>query len=197
MDVDERRAQLIALGLELFSGRAYDEVSVDEVAQAAGISKGLLYHYFPGKRDLYVAAIREAARQLLERTLAFDGIPLLERPRAALDAYLIYVERQGPAYAALFQGGIGSDVEVMRIIEDTRGRLLDQILASLPFPERPPVLRLALRGWIGFVEATSLDWLEHKSLDRDSLCDLLADLFPAVLGEALRHAAARPPAAEP
>ncbi len=58
LDVEERRKQLVALGNELFSKRTYDEVSIDELARAAGISKGLLYHYFPTKRDFYIATVR-------------------------------------------------------------------------------------------------------------------------------------------
>ena len=68
LDVDERRRQLVELGLDLFGSRSYDEVSIDELAAAAGISKGLLYHYFPTKRDFYVATVREAAAQLVART---------------------------------------------------------------------------------------------------------------------------------
>lgn len=106
LDVDERRAQLIALGLEQFSDRPYDEVSIDEIAAAAGISKGLLYHYFPTKRDFYAAAIGEAARHLLETTQTPDTVPALERLRAGIGAYLAYVEQHGAAYTALFRGGI-------------------------------------------------------------------------------------------
>ena len=97
LDVDERRAQLLALGLDLFSERAYDAISIDEIALAAGISKGLLYHYFPTKRDFYAAAIREASRQLLEFTRPDESAPPIERMRRVLDAYLAYVERRGPA----------------------------------------------------------------------------------------------------
>src|SRR5690242_4164925 len=67
LDVDERRAQLVALGLAEFGTRTYDDVSIDLIAQAAGISKGLLYHYFPTKRAFYVACVREAAARLLAR----------------------------------------------------------------------------------------------------------------------------------
>ena len=66
LDVDARRRQLLALGTALFGSRPYDEVSIDEVARTAGISKGLLYHYFPTKRDFYVATVREAAAELVE-----------------------------------------------------------------------------------------------------------------------------------
>src|SRR5512135_3525874 len=88
LDVDERRAQLLALGLELFSERAYDAISIDEIALAAGISKGLLYHYFPTKRDFYAAAIREASRQLLDCTRPDASAPPIERVYRVIDAYL-------------------------------------------------------------------------------------------------------------
>ncbi|WP_437752863.1 TetR/AcrR family transcriptional regulator [Sorangium sp. So ce1389] len=188
LDLDARRAQLLALGLELFSQRAYDDVAIDEVAQAAGISKGLLYHYFPTKRDFYIAVLREAARELVERSLDVDDLPVDERLRTGLDAYLAYVERQGISYAAVFRGGIGSDAEVLAIIDETRSRFLDKLLADTPVTERPPALRVALRGWIGFVEATSLDWVERHELDRTSLRDLLADLLPEVVRLAIIHA---------
>src|SRR5437773_1276863 len=104
LDVDERRAQLVRLGIDLFAARTYDEVSIDELARSAGISKGLLYHYFPTKRDFYVATVREGSKQLLDRTVTPDDMPPLERLRFGLDAYLDYVERHGPAYAALLRG---------------------------------------------------------------------------------------------
>ncbi|MBW2509289.1 MAG: TetR/AcrR family transcriptional regulator, partial [Deltaproteobacteria bacterium] len=68
LQVDVRRQQLLELGLELFASQSYDELSIDEIARRAGVSKGLLYHYYPSKRAFYVAAVREAARQLLEET---------------------------------------------------------------------------------------------------------------------------------
>ena len=67
LTVDERREQLVRLGVDIFSERPYDEVSIDEIAAAAGISKGLLYHYFPSKRDFYVAVVRHGAAQLRPR----------------------------------------------------------------------------------------------------------------------------------
>lgn len=114
LDVDERRRQLVALGIELFSERTYDEVSIDELAQEAGISKGLLYHYFPTKRHFYVETVREAARQLLERTATAEGIEPLDRLRAGLDAYIEYVSKHGKPYHALLRSGVGADAEVTK-----------------------------------------------------------------------------------
>src|SRR5580704_2781341 len=81
LEVDARRAQLVRLGIDLFAARAYDEVSIDELARAAGVSKGLLYHYFPTKRDFYIATVREASRQLLELTATSEDVPAETRIR--------------------------------------------------------------------------------------------------------------------
>src|ERR1700683_998104 len=100
LEVDAPRAQLVTLGIDLFAAHSYDEVSIDELARAAGVSKGLLYHYFPTKRDFYVATVQEGARQLLELTDTPDTMAPLDRLRAGLDAYLDYVDAHAPAYAA-------------------------------------------------------------------------------------------------
>lgn len=187
LDVDERRAQLLALGLDLFSQRAYDAISIDEIALAAGISKGLLYHYFPTKRDFYAAAIREASRQLLDCTRPDESAPPIERMRLGLDAYLAYVERRGPAYSALLRGGIGSDPAVAGIVQETRDRFLDRLIENVPAAEIGPHLRVTLRGWIGFVEAASLDWVERRELTREALRELCAEVLIESIAVAMRR----------
>lgn len=187
LDVDERRAQLLALGLDLFSERAYDAISIDEIALAAGISKGLLYHYFPTKRDFYAAAIREASRQLLDCTRPDESAPPVERMRLGLDAYLAYVERRGPAYSALLRGGIGSDPAVAGIVQETRDRFLERLIENVPAMEIGPALRVTLRGWIGFVETASLDWVERREMGREALRDLCADVLIGAIAVAMRQ----------
>jgi AcrR family transcriptional regulator len=187
LDTDERRAQLLALGKDAFAGSTYDEVSIDDIARAAGISKGLLYHYFPTKRDLYVAGLREIAAELVAKTEAVsDDLAPLERVRAGIDAYLDHVSIKARAYIALMRGGIGSDPEVVAVLDETRGRLIQQLLhgaedtplaALLPHP----LFKIAVRGWIGFVEAASLDWLARPQGDRTALRDLLVDVLLATL----------------
>ncbi len=189
LEVDERRAQLLALALRTFAERSYDEVSIDELARAAGVSKGLVYHYFPAKRDLYVAALREAARQLLEVTASDPAAPPPARVRRGLESYLGFVEAHGPAYVALMRGGIGSDPEVFAVIEGTRQTFLDRVLDGTPPELDSPMVRMALRGFIGFVEATSLDWVARRSMPRERLVDLCA----AVLFDMVARASALPP----
>jgi AcrR family transcriptional regulator len=181
LDVDERRAQLVTLGRGAFSRRSYDEISIDDLAQEAGVSKGLLYHYFPTKRDFYVATVRESARLLLDSTFTPPETPPIERLGRGLDAYLAFAEREGPAFVSMLRGGVGMDSEVGRVIEETRGLFLQRLLEGIPAAPSP-VLRLSLRGWLGFVEAATIDWLEHRDLGRDEL----RELFQRTLVEVLR-----------
>jgi AcrR family transcriptional regulator len=170
--VADRRAQLIDTGAELFSERPYDEISIDDIAVAAGISKGLLYHYFSGKRGLYVEVVRAESTRLREVTDVGGEDPV----RAGLDAFLDYVAQRGSAWSALMRGGVGSDGEVVAIVEDTRNAIVERVLGRLATGRRrpPPALRAAVRGWQGFVEAATLDWIERGDLDRAALRELLA-----------------------
>jgi AcrR family transcriptional regulator len=193
LDVDERRAQLLSLGLSMFSERSYDEVSIDELARAAGVSKGLLYHYFPTKRDLYVAALEQAARRLVEATTAAHTGTPEERVKRGLSTYLEFVEQHGKAYVALMRGGIGSDPQVAAILEETRRAFAERILEDLPHELKGRLLHTAVRGWIGFVEATSIDWAAQRGVRRDDLVELLAGvIIDAVTRAASIAASARP-----
>lgn len=180
LQVDERRAQLLALGLRLFGERSYDELSVDDIARAAGISKGLLYHYFPSKRDFYVETVRSAAQQLLDRTDPAE-IDEAEALLGGLEAYLSFAEEHASAFAALMRSGVGYDAEVAGVVEGTRVRFVERISARLGIADPDPTLRVALRGWLGFVEAASLEWLERRDVPRDQLRDLLARVLLATL----------------
>jgi AcrR family transcriptional regulator len=187
LETDERRDQLVRLGVDLFSARTYDDVSIDELARAAGISKGLLYHYFPTKRDFYVATVREGSRQLLERTATPDSMPPIDRLRGGLDAYLDYVEAHGPAYAALLRGGIGSDPEVARIVDETRDAVCERVMHGVPVDAaQGPLFRVMLRAWVGFVETASLDWVEKRSVTRDALRDLMTNVLLSAAEVAVR-----------
>jgi AcrR family transcriptional regulator len=189
LSTDARREQLVALGIEIFSERPYDEVSIDAIAAAAGISKGLLYHYFPSKRDFYVAVIRSAADEMQALTVPDPALAPRDRLAAALERYLEYVETHARGYATVLRAGIGSDPAVAEIVEEVRVAMVERLLDDLPVTppgEEPPVaLRVAVRGWVGFVEAASLDWLEHRGLGRPDLREMLI----AALGGAVSAAA--------
>jgi AcrR family transcriptional regulator len=173
LGVDERRDQLLRIGVETFSVRPYDGISIDEIAALAGVSKGLLYHYFPSKRDFYVAVVRASADEMRKRTEPDPALPPLEGLRAGLDAYLDYVEHHAQGYLTVHRGGIGADEEVRAIVTESRTVIADRILAGLGAEPAPPALRTAVWGWIGFVEAAAIDWLERRELPRDTLRELM------------------------
>ncbi|NLY95005.1 MAG: TetR/AcrR family transcriptional regulator [Myxococcales bacterium] len=183
LQVDERRTQLLDLAIQLFGGRSYEDISIDEFAKKGGISKGLLYHYFPSKRALYVAAVGRAAEQLLEKTHVDGGgasASSLETVRRGLDAYLAYVEEHAAAYAFLLRSGIGSDAEVAGLVEATRDAFAKRIGAGLGLTEHDAEGRILVRGWVGFVEATSLAWAESPSgITRERLAELILGAFAA------------------
>jgi len=181
LDNDQRRAQLLALARRAFSDRSYDEVSIDDLARVAGISKGLLYHYFPTKRDLYVAGLREIADELVDAvTRVADDLPPIDRVRNSVDAYLEHLTRHSRAFVALMRGGIGSDPEVAAVIESVRTRLFERFLSGSPFAgllTGDARFETAVRGWIGFVEAASIDWCANPRLSRLELRELLTDIL--------------------
>ena len=181
LQVDERRAQLLELGLQLFTDHTYDELSIDDIAAAAGISKGLLYHYWPSKRDYYVEVVRRAADHLVERTAeaGVDASP--DSLLHGLDAYLDFVDQHARSFTAVMRGGVGSDAEVQTIVEAARTAIADRIISRLGVDAPSPLLRAALRGWIGFVEAASLDWLARRDLPRDELRALCAHMALAAI----------------
>lgn len=184
--LDERRAQLLALGSRLFAERAYDDVSIDDIAEAAGVSKGLLYHYFGGKRDFYVATVRDAAAQLQLRTEPDLALPPAERARAGIEGYLSFVDEHAAPFVSLMRSGIGNDPEVASIVDRTRDAIVARVVRDLGLASPRPVFRVALRGWIGMVEAASLDWLERREIARDALVQLLLESLYAALVFAVR-----------
>lgn len=186
LELDERRSQLLTLARNAFATKSYDDVSIDELSQAAGVSKGLLYHYFPSKRDLYIATIRAAADQLWARTVPDPSLPPRDQVFRAVDGYLRYAEENAPAFVALMQSGIGRDREVHSIVEDVRQRFIDVTLERMGLDAVPPILSTLVRGWLGMVEAASLDWIERRSVPREELMRLLVKtlLYTLQLGVA-------------
>src|SRR5690242_10480276 len=185
LDNDARRAQLLELAKRAFSDRSYDDVSIDDLAREAKISKGLLYHYFPTKRDLYVAGLREIAEELVQKLTSVPGdLPPAERVRGSLEAYLDFVTQHSRAYVSLLRGGIGSDPEVAAVISGVRKRLAESFLDGSPLQPMlagKPAFETAVRGWLGFVEHASIDWLETNRMARDQLRDLMSEVLLAIM----------------
>lgn len=184
LSVEERRAQLLTAALGLFAQRAPEDVSLDDVANAAQVSRPLVYRYFPGgKQQLYEAALRSAADNLEGCFAEAETGPLTERLGRALDRYLAFVDEHDTGFSALLQGG--SVVETNRttaIVDEVRRTAAEQILHHLGAPAPGPRLRMMVRTWITAVEAASLIWVdEDKQPPLDELRDWLVDHFVALI----------------
>ncbi|GAA1744860.1 TetR/AcrR family transcriptional regulator [Nonomuraea bangladeshensis] len=183
--MDRRREELMAAALELFSTRDAEDVSIDDVASAAGASRALVYHYFGGKQELYVAALKSAAEQLESRLRPQDGGRPLDDLASGLGRYFDFVEEHAAGFAALLRGGPANrSGEVGEIVDGVRRRLFRLIQEQMGVEEPSPVLRATLRSWIASVETAGLDWLEHRDLERPALERMLVDQMVALLGVA-------------
>jgi AcrR family transcriptional regulator len=181
---DARRAQLVGVGLALMKEMPFDEVTAETVARAGGVSKGLVFHYFPTTRDLQVAMLRAAAAELLADLDVGAELPPDERLAVGLDAFVRYIEQQPASYQAVVRRA-GSDEHLLAVFEDTRRAVVDIVAASLGLTELPPGLRLAIRGWIAMVEECVLHWLDDRPVSREELIEFLRRAALTMLPDAV------------
>ncbi|GAA3495697.1 TetR/AcrR family transcriptional regulator [Streptomyces prasinosporus] len=189
MGVEERRQQLIGVALELFSRRSPDDVSIDEIASAAGISRPLVYHYFPGKLSLYEAALKRAADDLASRFAEPHEGPLGARLLRVMGRFFDFVDDHGPGFSALMRGGpaVGSSA-TNALIDSVRQAAYDQMLSHLGVVDPAPArLELVVRSWISLVESTALIWLDGRRVPRAELEVQLVHDFTALAAVAAAH----------
>ena len=172
LNVDERRRQLLERATALFATHGYDELSMAKLAREAGISKPLLYHYFPSKRDLFEAVLGQAAEEHLRRIDTDDSLPPAAQLTAAVEAYLTWIEENTGAYEKLLRSaGIP---EVRELIDRVRGETATRILTgSVPEGPAPPKVRTAVRAWLWYMDGVCLDWVREGDLSRDDVQGLL------------------------
>src|SRR5215208_1966306 len=130
LDVDERRRRLLDLGIDLFTRHSYAELSMAAIARSAGISKALLYHYFPSKQAYFAATLRRQAEELAELTAVDAALPPAEQLMRALDAFLRWVELHAEGYAKLLEGAT-THAEVRALVDEVRAGTAERILAGL------------------------------------------------------------------
>lgn len=180
---DQRRAQLIELGVTMLSDRPLDQISVEDIADQAGVSRGLLFHYFASKHDFHVAIVRHTSREMLERTEPPEGLDPFSTLLVTLTSYVDYVVTESSSYVSLLRGTASGDPDMRAVFEDTRNRMVDRTLSQLPRLglERTPEIVLAVRGWIAFTEEVTISWLREPAMEREDLIALLARALPAVV----------------
>jgi AcrR family transcriptional regulator len=179
MQNDARRALLIERATELFGEHGYDALSMAQIARAADISKALLYHYFPSKHKLFEAALASGAEDLRARVQPDPSLAPAEQVSATLDAFLTWVQERPKAYAKMLESAGAREVREMmsQVRSDTAGL----ILSGLGPDGGRPATRAAVFGWLAFLDAAILDWIEHDDMTRQELHGMLLGTFAGAL----------------
>jgi AcrR family transcriptional regulator len=183
LDPIARRAQLIALGVEMLATRTLDALSVEDIAKKAGISRGLLFHYFSSKQEFHTEVARAAAQDLIDRTEPDPSLPPLEALRGGLVAFIDYVEENPDNYKSLVRGAAAGDDQMRAIFDETRATLAGRIIGVLGDLDLPlgPRAQLAVHGWVAFTEECVIRWIDAGTRDRDALIEMLTKALPAVV----------------
>jgi AcrR family transcriptional regulator len=195
---DERREHLLHVGVELLGRYGTVDISIEEIAGAAGVSKGLLYHYFPTKNDFFMAVLARSQAEMDQDLVREPGLSPLERFDRNLDAFLQFVDAHAEGYLAVVNAR-GREPRVQQLVEERRRRRIDElvalaaVLADAPRAAvRTPLLVAALEGWIGFTEGVTVRWLRDREISREDVHELLRrsllEVFGTVLGSAVAAA---------
>ncbi len=189
MSPASRREQLLELGTKLLSTRTLDEISIEVLAEEAGISRGLLYHYFGNKQEFHLAVVRRAVEDLVAITAPRDIEDPLEQLAVSIGAYLDYVVENYTGYVSLVRAAAGGNEELRAIYDEGRRALTDRIF-EVTGPERlaalgltdSPTMRLLVKGWAAMNEQVIIDWVaDPRGIARDDLLDRLARALPAIV----------------
>ena len=179
MTPEDRRRQLVGIGLRKFVERPVQELSLDEVAAEAGVSRGLLFHYFPTKTD-YHRAVVEAARRRVARTVSpDDGVVGEAAVRQVVERFLDQVARRRESYVALVLGqapiarAAGNDP-----VETVREHVARVVVAATGLPD---AARPAVHGWVAYLEDRALQWSALAAPERQAGRVALVDHCAAAL----------------
>jgi AcrR family transcriptional regulator len=176
---DDRRKQLIRIGLMMLRTQPIHELSIDAVAGEAGISRGLLFHYFPSKRDYYVAVIAAAGRRLLRVTKPDESLPPDEQLRQMLLSWVAFITRRRAAYISFVRGAAGGDNVAVEVYAECRATMTTRVLTLLEandeaFEPASPE-RMTVHAWLAYVEDHSIEWSGLREADRPTSADQLVD----------------------
>lgn len=182
---DRRREQLLDLGVRLLADRSIDELSIDLLAEEAGISRGLLYHYFGNKTAFHEAVVRKAADDLIAQTAPPPGGDPLERLLVSVAAYVDYVSANFEGYVSLVKGAAGGNETLRGIYDEVRevlsGRIFLEDAQGDLVPDTPRN-RLVVRGWSAMCEELVITWCaDPGDVSRADVLEILVSALPALV----------------
>jgi AcrR family transcriptional regulator len=174
-----RRRQLLDVALEVFATSGYHQTSMEEVAEAAGVTKPVLYQHFGSKRELYLELLEDVGGQMMAavaKAVASARNPH-QQVEAGFGAYFRFVEANESAFKLLFGGGARRDEEFADAVRRVETSVADEIAVLIEADVDPDHRRLLAHGLVGLAEATSRQWVANgRDVDTDVLVRRTAQL---------------------
>jgi AcrR family transcriptional regulator len=168
-----RRDQLLDLGAELFAEEPYESVHIERVAEMAGVSRGLLYHYFPTKAAFFAALVERSVEHLVIATAPDSALPPLEQLRHGIDAFLSHCRANSHAARAVHRSAASADPEVIAIIKRDNDIQERRILRALEQGRTPhPLVTIAVRSWLLFLRTAWLEWIDRPDVALDEVREM-------------------------
>jgi AcrR family transcriptional regulator len=175
MTPERRREHLIAAASEVYGRVPPEQVTVDDVTRAAGVSRALLYRYFPGLDELHAAALGTVVGEMISR-IADGSIT------RAVGEFLDVAETHPAAYVALLRSGsVISTDRTDAIVDGVRDHIVALLQERGDITDPSPLVLMTLRGWVALVEGATLAWLPDRRVPRDELVAWLCDQLAAML----------------
>jgi AcrR family transcriptional regulator len=184
LTADERRQAILRAALDVFARRGYHAASIDEIAQAAGISKALIYEHFPSKRDLHASLLEAEVQVIFARLVssAATGEPGEVRLRQGVDAFLQWVEERGDAFRMLFRDAVEPEVAgVIGRLQKQATTAIAELIAREPIgprasdPARDQTIEMLAQLLSGAVQSLAIWWQEHRDVSRERLVDTIME----------------------
>jgi len=179
---DERRAQLVALGVAALADRPLEELSLDELCAQAGVSRGLLFYYFESKQGFHREVVRTARDSMLHATEPQPDLPPLQRLTVTLTSIVRFVREHPDTFFSLVRGAASGDVRVREVVEEARRIQTERVaavFAELGAPESV-LLAVALRSWVAFAEQALVDGALETDMGSDDIVRFLQRSLIAV-----------------
>ena len=181
---DERRAQLIAAGVGALATGPLDALTIESLAAAAGVSRGLVIHYFDTKDGMHREVVRAACNSMLHATEPDHELEPLDRLHDTLTRLVRFVRDHRLTFYSLVRGAASGAPEVRELIDETRSvqsGWLVQAFLELGTPDSE-ILRIAVRSWVAFAEQTLVDGALHSELSSDEIVLFLDRSAKAIVG---------------
>lgn len=182
LEPQQRREELLDTAAAMFAEKPYEDVFVEEITARAGVSRALMYRYFPSKRDLYVAIFKRASHRLLARANPDPHLPLAEQLASGLEAHVQYFADHPFEAIAINRGALSDDPAIQAIIAEELNviaqRLTDKLVAE---GRSQDVTEIAVEAWLAFIRAACVKWVQSQKITRADLTKMCLRAFDCAL----------------